>query len=191
MEGGHHWLPELFEEGPQVVFVDAFRPGHVPGSVKAELVLNVDHVNLRVADGSGSGAIALRVALADPPADLALIGPDHVWFVDGSDPRAQVGIRRPSSRHEVRREGGDSAAARQARGDERDSHGLTHHTRLAEESDACSPSRLWDAERRKVIGCFRGDTSCPSTYCPGLSSALSTDIRVPPDLAPPRQLPAH
>src|SRR6266852_49180 len=75
------------------------RPGHVPGSVEAELVLNVDHVNIRVADGSGSGAIAARVALADAPADLAVIGPDHVRFVDGSDPGAYVGIRRPSSRH--------------------------------------------------------------------------------------------
>src|ERR1700737_3154867 len=121
MEGGHHWLAELFEEGPQVVFVDAFHPSHVPGSVKAELVLNVDHVNLRVVDGSGSGAIAARVALADAPADLALIGPDYVWFVDGSNPGAQVGIRSPSSRHEVGGEGSDSAPARQARGDERDS----------------------------------------------------------------------
>jgi hypothetical protein len=88
VEGGHHRLPELFEKGPQVVFIDAFRAGHVPGSVKAELVLNVDHVNLRVADGSCSGAIAIRVALADAPADVALIWPDHVRFVDGSDPGA-------------------------------------------------------------------------------------------------------
>ena len=29
-------------------------------------------------------------------------------------------------------------------------------------SDACGPSRLWDAERRQVVGRFPGETSCLS-----------------------------
>lgn len=64
----------------------------VPGALEAELVLDVDDVDLGQAYCGCRTPIALRIPLLDSPEDIPTVGPDDVWLVDrGQTAPGQMG----------------------------------------------------------------------------------------------------
>jgi hypothetical protein len=106
VEGGDDRFGQRLQEGPEVIRVDAVGPG----AVEPELVLDVDHVDVRGVDAGRGRPVALDVPLLDAPAHLAAVGTHLVRLVDGGDAGGDPGIRRLDRGHQVVGEGGDSAA---------------------------------------------------------------------------------
>src|ERR1700716_1667155 len=97
-------LRAALEEHAKVVVVCAV----VPHAIEAELVLDVDDVDVRRADRDGRVAVSARLLLADAPADFGSVGARSAGFVDGRGKDADGRISRLDRCREIGCERGDA-----------------------------------------------------------------------------------